>query len=246
MLFVTLNAGMGLHQAALADALYRLLGNDFVFIEFGQHNKPQNGSFQFASKGINFYENRPYILKMHEDKRSEERARDLISKADVLRTGGEPRELTYQRIKENKLTFRSTEHILKGPLWRDIFRIRSINKLYANSAMPNYRLLCQSALVPKDMKYCLSDWNEKCYKFAYFTQVPSLNIENVIDNRSINKVQIVWCARFLDWKHPELPVKLAKLMVESGRRNFEIQMIGADSTPLWGKTKKMIGKYHLF
>ena len=245
MLFVTLNAGMGLHQAALADALYQLLGDDFVFIEFGRHNKSQYGSFKGASKGINYYENRPYILKMYENKESEEQARELITKADVLRTGGEPKELTYQRLLDNKLTFRSTEHILKGPLWRDLFRIRSINKLYAKSAMPNYRLLCQSALVPKDMRFCLSDWKEKCYKFAYFTQIPSIDIAKVIRGRGTEKIRIIWCARFLNWKHPELPVKLAKLMVESGRKNFELQMIGANATPLWEKTKKMIGKYHL-
>jgi len=244
MLFVTLNAGMGLHQAALADALYQLLGEDFVFIEFGRHNKSQYGSFKGASKGINYYENRPYILKMYESKENERLAKELISKADVVKTGG-PLDLTYQRIKDNKLTFRSTEHIMKGPLWRDWLRILSINRKYNKVSMPNYRLLCQSANVAKEMQYCLSDWHEKCYKFAYFTKIPELNIDSIISTRSSDKIQIVWCARFINWKHPELPLKLAKKLIDSGRCNFEIQMIGADTTPLWQKIKNKVEKEHL-
>ncbi|MCR4903434.1 MAG: glycosyltransferase [Butyrivibrio sp.] len=244
MLFVNLNQGMGLHQAALADALYNILGKDFVFIEFGQKKNGQYGSFKNSSKGIDYYKDRPYILKMYESKENERLAKELISKADVVKTGG-PLDLTYQRIKDNKLTFRSTEHIMKGPLWRDWLRILSINRKYNKVSMPNYRLLCQSANVAKEMQYCLSDWHEKCYKFAYFTKIPELNIDSIISTRSSDKIQIVWCARFINWKHPELPLKLAKKLIDSGRCNFEIQMIGADTTPLWQKIKNKVEKEHL-
>ena len=41
MLFVNLNAGMGVHQIELADAMYSCLGNNFKFIEqiINQKNK---------------------------------------------------------------------------------------------------------------------------------------------------------------------------------------------------------------
>ena len=244
MLFVNLNAGINGHQVALADSLYSILGNNYYFVEFRQ-KVDEYGSFSGAAKGKDYYKDRPYILKMYESEDNQRFAKELLSKADVVRTGGEPKELTFERIKSNKLTFRSTEHILKGPLWRDCFRIRSINKLYYKSSMPNYRLLCQSAYVAKDMQYCLADWHEKCYKFAYFTQVPSFDISQVIEERRTDKIQIIWCARFLDWKHPELPVKLAKRLIESGRYNFAIQMIGADTPPLWRKIKQQVEKEQL-
>lgn len=233
------------HQSALADALYSILGDNYYYIEFGQNNGGQYGSFTGSSKGVDYYKDRPYILKMYESEENRRKAIELINKADVIRTGGEPQELTRERIKSGKLTFRSTEHILKGPLWRDVLRLYSINKKYMGYSNPNYRLLCQSAYVPRDMKFCLTNWKDRCYRFAYFTSIPQLDIENLLNTRRKDKLQIVWCARFINWKHPEMPLKVAKKLVESGRSNFEIQMIGADTTPLWHKTKKDIERMGL-
>ena len=50
MLFVNLNAGIGPHQAALADALYEILGDNYVFIEFGR-KQLQYGTFRDMGKG---------------------------------------------------------------------------------------------------------------------------------------------------------------------------------------------------
>ena len=240
MLFVNLNAKINGHQIALADALSDILGNNYVFIEFDTKLRGQVGGFKDGTTGLDCYKDRPYILNMYESKENEEKAKELILKADVIRTGGEPSELTFERIKEGKLTFRSTEHILKGPLWRDLLRVYGINRKYANYSYPNYRLLCQSAYVPRDLKYCITNWSNRCYKFAYFTRILELDIDDIIKTRRKDKIQIIWCARFLEWKHPELPLKLAKKLIETGRDNFEIQMIGTDTMPLWHKTKEKI------
>ena len=239
MLFVNLNAKIGPHQSAIADALYNILGNNYFFIEFGQKFNGQYGSYNGASAGIDYYKDRPYILKMHESEDNERLARELISKADVMRTGGEPIELIKQRLINKKLTFRSTERTFRGPLWRDVLRIRSL-KNYISYANSNYRILCQSGYMANDMQILGNLYKEKCYKFAYFTQIPQLDIEQTIGKRRTDKIQIVWCARFIDLKHPELPLKLAQLLLKSGRTNFEIQMIGADTTPLWHRIKKQV------
>ena len=245
MLFVNLNAGMNLHQLALADALYSILGEQFIFIEFGQNVALQKGSFADATKGADDYKNRPYILRMHDSNKNEQLAKELIAKADVMRTGGEPMELTYERIKSGKLTFRSAERTFKGPFWKDILRIYSLYRTCVKSSNPNYRILCQSAYKPNDLKLFGHGYHDKCYKFAYFTQIPELDIESVIKSRRQDKIQIVWCARFIHLKHPELMLKLAKKLIASGRNNFEIQMIGADNMPLWYKTKEDIEKMNL-
>lgn len=244
MLFVNLNAGIGKHQAALADAMYRLLGDQFVFIEFGSKGR-QYGDFKDDTKGIDFYANRPYILKMYESEENERLAKDLILRADAVRTGGEPISLIAQRLKDNKLTFRSSERVFKGPFWKDLLRTYSFYKLYRSFANPNYRVLCQSAYLPNDLRLQGGLYREKCYKFAYFTDIPEIDIESVISQRRKDIVQIVWCARFIDWKHPELPLGLAKRLLKSGRKNFEILMIGADSTPLWQAIKKSVENSHL-
>lgn len=244
MLFVTLNQRIGLHQAALADALYEELGADFVFIEFGRKGRVSKGGFKGALKGIDYYKDRPYILKMYESEENRRKAIDLINSADVVRTGGEPRELTLDRIKGGKLTFRSTERIMKGPLYKDVFRTRALYP-YLKYAHPNYRILCQSAYMANDLSLLGNLYRERCYKFAYFTQLANLDIDNNIAQRAKDKFKMMWCARFLDWKHPELVLKLAKKLIASGRTNFEIQMVGANATPLWKEIAEQVHKGNL-
>ena len=244
MLFVNLNQGIGAHQAALADALYRVLGQDYVFIEFGRKGQGQYGSFKESTKGIDYYKDRPYILKMYESEENARLAKELLAKADVVRTGGEPQELIRQRLIDKKLTFRSTEHVLKGPKWKDVFRIRGLYH-YLKYSNPNYRVLCQSAYMANDLRLLGGMYHEKCYKFAYFTQVANLDIDNIIAQRAKEKIKMMWCARFLDWKHPELVLKLAKKLITSGRTNFEIQMVGANATPLWKEINEQVQKENL-
>lgn len=243
MLFVNLNSKMHGHQAALADAMYSQLGDNFYFIEFG-NNIRQYGSFSGSSKGVDYYKDRPYILKMYESEENARLAKELIAKADVMRTGGEPFELVKERIKAGKLTFRSTERFFKGPIYKDIVRARALLP-YLKYANPNYRVLCQSAFMANDLSLIGNLYRERCYKFAYFTQIPDIDIEKVLEGRNKEKIQIVWCARFIDWKHPELPLALAKRLLESGRKNFEIQMIGANTTPLWLEIDRQVKKENL-
>lgn len=237
MLFVSLNAGISKHQVALADAMYEVLGNNFVFVEFGQGTGVQYGGFKDDCKGIDYHEGRPYILRVQESAENESKARKLISEADAVRTGGEPIVLIKDRLKARKLTFRSTERMFKGPFWKDILRTYYFYKQYIPYANPNYRILCQSAYNANDMRLCAGLYKERCYKFAYFTQIPQIEIDEVIKKRRKDKIKIVWCARFIDWKHPEMVLSLAEKMITSGRNNFEIQMIGADTTPLWKQIK---------
>ena len=58
-----------------------------------------------------------------------------------------------------------------------------------------------------------------------------MNIENIIKSRHNSgealseKVTIMWCARFLDWKHPELVVQLAHRLKTDGYK-VQIDMYG--------------------
>ena len=151
MLFVFLNAGIGPHQSALADAMYDKLGDHFVFIEFGRKGRGQFGSYKDANK-VDYYKDRPYILKMYESDENTRKAIKLISKSDVLRTGGEPFGMVKQRILDGKLTFRSSERSLKGPRWKDLYRAVRLAKHYYPFTHLNYRILCQSAYLADDMR----------------------------------------------------------------------------------------------
>ena len=50
-------------------------------------------------------------------------------------------------------------------------------------------------------------------------------------------IKIIWCARFIEWKHPEMAVLLAERLHNKGY-DFELNMIG--SGKLYGKIERMI------
>lgn len=225
MLFVNLNAGMGVHQIALADAMYSCLGDKFKFIEFGTQSEELKNMHKEAESGVD-YSDRPYIINMHKSEKDMALAIKLINEADAMRVGGEPFGLIKQRLIDCKLTFRSSERIFKkrramfSPRgWKQLYEI---HRKYEN---PNYRLLCQSAYLANDMSL-LGAYHNRMYKFAYFTQQPQYRIENTINERRKTKIQILWCARFIDWKHPEMIIGLAQKLIKSGRSDFQIKMIG--------------------
>ncbi len=233
MFFVNLNRAMGVHQIALADAMYACLGDKFKFIEFGT----QNDMHKEAENGIDY--SRPYILNMNRSENNMALAIKYINKADVMRVGGEPINLIKERLINKKLTFRSSERIFKkrlsmfSPLvWKTMYEV---HRKYEN---PNYRLLCHSAYLPNDMQL-IGAYQNRMYKFAYYTQLPQLDIDELIEKRRSKKLQIVWCARFIDWKHPEMMIKLAKKLLCSGRDNFQITMIGTE-TEFWYRIKQCI------
>lgn len=236
--------GLNGHTSAMADALYNRLGNDFVFIDDDQERK-QYGRAANSFQNDKVYENRPYVLHLRESDSTFTKAKQLIEDTDVLLAGGEPFELVRERIMNNKLTFRLGERSMKGPLWKDVLRVIKLKSHYDRYSRPNYRKLSLSGYDVNDMRLCNRSYREKCYRFAYFNQIQSVDIEKLFLNKQSNKLTIIWCARFIDWKHPEMPVMLAKKLVESGRKNFEIQMIGSSSTPLWHKIKQRVEKNKL-
>lgn len=236
--------GLNGHTSAMADTLYNRLGNNFVFIDDDQKRQQYGRAIDLSQKK-RVYENRPYVLHLRESDATFTTAKQLITDADVLFAGGEPFELVRERILNNKLTFRLGERSMKGPFWKDVLRVIKLKSHYDRYSRPNYRKLSLSGYDANDMRFCNRSYREKCYRFAYFNQIQSVDIEDLLLNKQNDRLTIVWCARFIDWKHPEMSVRLAKKLVESGRDNFQIQMIGSSTTPLWHTIKNCVEKLEL-
>lgn len=98
---------------------------------------------------------------------------------------------------------------------------------------PLYKL-CSGGFVASD-QYKLKTFKGKCYKWGYFTKVKDLKNERFKLKQLDESVSLMWCARFIDWKHPELAVKLAKKLKADGY-NFQLDMYGD------GKMKSTIQK----
>ena len=84
-------------------------------------------------------------------------------------------------------------------------------------------MLCASAYTAGDYaKFCL--FHDRCYKWGYFPEtIRYPSIDDLIDRKE--KATILWCGRFLDWKHPDDAIEVAKRLREAGCC-FKIEMIG--------------------
>lgn len=209
------------HQLPIADEMYKLLGNNFHFVATFVRDKSE-------LKGGIDYSDRPYCLLPAERSNDLQLAHELNLKSDVCVFGAGNLQWEKERAQNcpNKLSFEISERWLKKGYinllsphlikWWWIYQTTLRNK-------PFYKL-CASAYTAIDC-FKLLTFKNRCYKWGYFTAVPHLGEEDRNSKISSGMVSLMWCARFINWKHPEIPIKLAKILKDEGYK-FVINMYG--------------------
>ena len=222
------------YYAPLADELFRLTNGDFWFVEV----EPLPESFKKG--GFSVYD-RSYIVRAWESQAEQQRAYRLAVEADVLYTGGVKFVVDYEkrRLRYNKLTLECAERILKRGLLNIVSPTNLLTQFYYHTRFykkPLYKL-CISGYTANDM-YFQHAFKDKCYKWAYFPHIPEQDVESLLQKKSQHRCpRIIWCARFIPWKHPELAVQLAERLAREGY-DFELNMVG--SGELYEAIEKMI------
>lgn len=219
-------------QTPLADEIYKLIGNNYAFV--ATMDVPQ----WIKDSGYPDLSDRTYLIKAYEDKDQREKAMKLAFDSDIVIIGSAPDDFIIERLKYDKITFRYSERIFKKG-YRSLFSPRVWWYLYKSHI--RYRgkrmfMLCASAYTAFDTSLFFS-YPGKCYKWGYFTKFEDIDLDKIIQEKHNTRVNIFWVARFLDWKHPELPVKLAKELKDKGY-DFHINMAGRGV--LFEQTKRLI------
>lgn len=214
---------LNIHQARLADELYELTNHSFVFVEL---EKPESKNIKGGSED---FSTRPYLLQSWKNLDNEAKALDFARNSEIAVFGGYM-SLRFQieRLKENRLTFEMGERWLKH--WQSLFSPRLLKNIWDYHTRnwrhkPLYKL-CSSAYAAND-QYLFHTFIDRCYKWGYFTKVEKdFKVEALKLGASTSEITpLMWCGRFLKWKHPEIPVKLAYILKENGYR-FVIDMYG--------------------
>ena len=229
---VFFNNSLNHHQVLVADELFKILGDEFVYVAIcpvGTVNL----------KGGEDYSNRSYCLKASESIESQNLALQLSRNAGVCVFGAESMPYAKERARYNPkgLSFEVGERWLKKG-WINVLSPNLIKWWWAYQTLfrkANFYKLCASAYAACDHNK-LFTYKEKCFKWGYFTNVDYPVDEGKRNEADSNKITILWCARFLDWKHPELVIKLARIMKDNGRQVI-IDMYGAGVE--LERTKKM-------
>lgn len=208
------------HQVLVADEFYRLLGDDYRFIATLPFNENE-------LKGGADYSRRPYCILAGETAEANRIAFSLAREADTCVFGACSQEFAVERAKHNPkgLSFEMGERWLKHGLLTigsPVFRKWLLNYIRYFRKANFHKLCCSSFTASDDVK--LGAYVGKHYKWGYFTRVED-TIDESTRSSAHKKFRILWCARFLVWKHPELVVQLAARLKTEGY-NFVADMYG--------------------
>ncbi len=190
------------HQAPISDELWELTNHNFTFVELCSQGDPKGGTEDYSK--------RPYLLRAWESAANYKKAMNLcISARCCIFAGITSLPFEIERMKQNKLSFEMSERWLKKGFF-SLFSPRLLKWLFVYhtngwNRKSLYKLCC-SGYCAKD-HYNLHTFKNKCYKWGYFTQISDRYQHIHNDNRIF---KIMWCARFIKWKHPEMPIKLAR------------------------------------
>lgn len=224
MIIVYVSNFLNHHQKLVADILYTTEGVEYTFVEtIPMYNWLKRG-------GYTDYSQEPYVLKAWENIENKQKTIDLVLAADIAIFSC-PESLQYQviRAKTGKLTFDVSERWLKRG-WLNLASPRLLKYLWYYFTVFNHKRvykLCSSAFACGD-HYKLHSFKDKCYKWGYFTKVDrNLDVEESLGvSRCETLHTLMWCARFLKWKHPELPIQMAARLKEKGYK-FVLDMYGS-------------------
>lgn len=210
------------HQANVADELWELTDHSYCFVELanlqGDHRKGD----------AHDYGDRPYLLRTWESQEAYSEAMNLARTAECcVFSGVQALPFQKERMKLGLFSFDMSERWMKRGLI-NLFSPAILKMFLAYhfgcwSRKPIYKLCC-SAFAASDQRK-LRTYRGRCYKWGYFTRVEKFDVEAASDVSTSNISPLMWCSRYLMWKHPELPVLMARRLKEKGYR-FVIDMYG--------------------
>lgn len=217
------------HQIPLSEELYKLSDGKFTFIQ----TEPMDEERVKLGWDVNACR-LPYVKLFYKEK---ELCEKLIFDSDCVIFGGcEDEAVITPRLEAGRFTIRYSERLYRGGRWKFISPRGLIKKYHDHIRYRrnNVFLLCAGAYVKGDFSL-IHAYPNKMLKFGYFPE--TVTYEDVHEQRRNNeKLEILWAARFLDWKHPEVMVELGKRLKKAGI-DFRISMIGTGE--IYEQTKSM-------
>ncbi len=210
------------HQIPICNEMYRLLDGAFTFVQ----TEPMEA--ERVSMGWHNTERPPYVKCWYEE---EAACRALVLDCDAVIFGGTDEESYIQeRLASGKLVMRYSERLYKTGQWKAISP-RGLRKKYQDHTRfrkaPVY-LLCAGAYVPSDFSLVRA-YPGKMYCWGYFPETKHYDLKCLFAGKGYVKEQkipyLLWAARMIDWKHPELALETARYLRERGL-DFHLDLVG--------------------
>ena len=225
MKFVFVSNYINHHQIPFCSAMYRLLGGDFVFIQTEPMEEER------VRMGWQEEKRLPYVKYSYEE--PEECRRLIMESRAVLFGGTDDEGHILPRLEAGRPVIRYSERLYKTGQWKAVTP-RGLLKKYQDHT--RYRgaqvyLLCAGAYVPSDF-HIVRAYPGKMFRWGYFPETKQYDPDRLMDGKGYRtgpsepvKPYILWAARFIDWKHPLLPVRTAAWLKSRGC-SFHMDIIG--------------------
>lgn len=236
------------HQAYLADELYRLTDSQFRFVELTSCRDMKGAATDFSR--------RSYIIQAWKSPEEYVEAMTLARTAEVcVFSGCEALPFEKQRLALDMLSFDMGERMLKRGLLNlaspRIFRMFAAYHFNRWRHKPLYKLCCGD-FAASDCRR-LGMFMNRCFRWGYFSRPvenpDDAKVEN--ENACTRAIKLMWCGRFLKWKHPETAVEAVRILRDRGLA-FHLDIYGDVPTDVpAGKVydreslQRLIEKYEL-
>ena len=204
------------HQSSFSMEMNKLTDNGFYFIETAE--------MTMERKSLGYEIEKPKFVLQYYEKEQKDYCINLINEADVVIYGSAPYSLIVNRLKQEKLTLIYSERLFKKKYaYLKVLILMLGGKNYKHySKYKNAYLLCASAFSSYDYNR-LGAFKNKAFKWGYFPPIKEYKVDDFIKSKTPNS--ILWCGRFIDWKHPEYAIEVAKRLKSDGY-NFSLNIIG--------------------
>lgn len=231
------------HQVPFCLEMQKKLGDDFKFVSTVKIFQWRlDMGFEDLDKKYDF------VVRAYENDEMYKKAQKLATESDVAIIGSTVDDLIVERLKQDKLTFRYRSRVFIFPdgFWKTIFNKEKLKLFYDRHIKfrhnKNLYMLCANAYGAKDFER-LGLYKNKTYEWGYFLETNNYEIEKLLtEKQQKKKVEIIWVARFIKWKHPEVVIKLAKELRKENVE-FKIKMLGTGK--LIEKIKREVTKNDL-
>lgn len=203
------------HQKPFCEVMYQKFGSDFMFVSTSVMREER--------RKLGYSQDAPdYVLLAHEDEQQYNKAAAWIRDADVVIAGAAPDDMLLERIRDGKLLLRYAER----PYKKEAFWLKKLYHFYKwhqrDLWKKNVYMLCASAYTADDCR-SIGMYKNRMYKWGYFPTVKKYDIDELFAHKK--RDILMWCGRFIDWKHPENAIHVARKLKEKGY-DFQLNMVG--------------------
>lgn len=194
------------HQEELSLELSKRTGGQYRFI--ATQPFPQARTI---SGYIDLNHKYDFIIRAYESDEQAALAKKLANECDVLMVGSAPTHYLIDRMTEDRLSVIYSERPFKKGTYRR-FIPQTRKKVYDRFTRyrhQNVLVLCASSYTASDLALCGFPV-EKCLKWGYFPEVRRYDRNELMAQKEHSRVELLWVARFLALKHPELPLEVVR------------------------------------